>query len=73
MLNTAFDDELIRRNPCRIKGAGVEHPAERPVATLEQVMVLADAIDPRYRLRGAVGRVCLAAVGRAGGSTQDRL
>ncbi len=50
VLNTAFDDELIRRNPCRIKGAGVEHPAERPVATLEQVMVLADAIDPRYRL-----------------------
>ncbi len=50
ILNTAFDDELIRRNPCRIKGAGVEHPAERPVLALEQVMVLADAIDPRYRL-----------------------
>ena len=50
VLNTAFDDELIRRNPCRIKGAGVEHPAERPVLTLEQVMALADAIDPRYRL-----------------------
>ena len=32
VLNTATDDELIRRNPCRIKGAGVEHPAERPVA-----------------------------------------
>jgi integrase len=50
VLNTAFDDELIRRNPCRIKGAGVEHPAERPVLTLEQVMAVADAIDPRYRL-----------------------
>jgi integrase len=50
IFNTAFDDELIHRNPCRIKGAGVEHPAERPVLTLEQVMVVADAIDPRYRL-----------------------
>ena len=24
VLNTAVDDELIRRNPCRIKGAGTE-------------------------------------------------
>jgi hypothetical protein len=33
VLNNAADDELIRRNPCRIKGAGVEHPEERPVLT----------------------------------------
>ena len=50
VLNTAADDELIRRNPCRIKGAGVERPAERPVLTLSEVMALADAIDPRYRM-----------------------
>jgi integrase len=50
VLNTAADDELIRRNPCRIKGAGVEHPAERPVLTLNEVMTLADAIDQRYRM-----------------------
>jgi integrase len=50
VLNTAADDELIRRNPCRIKGAGVEHPAERPVLTLSEVMTLADAIDRRYRM-----------------------
>ena len=50
VLNTAADDELIRRNPCRIKGAGVEHPAERPVLALPEVMALADAIDPRYRM-----------------------
>ena len=50
VLNTAADDELIRRNPCRIKGAGVEHPAERPVLTLAEVMSLADAIEPRYRM-----------------------
>jgi integrase len=49
VLNTAFDDEVIRRNPCRIKGAAVEKPDERPVLTLDQVQLLAAAIDPRYR------------------------
>jgi integrase len=50
VLNTAADDELIRRNPCRIKGAAAEHPAERPVLTLPEVMRLADAIEGRYRV-----------------------
>jgi integrase len=49
VLNTAFDDEVIRRNPCRIKGAAVEKPDERPVLTLAEVQLLAAAIDPRYR------------------------
>lgn len=49
VLNTAFDDEVIRRNPCRIKGAAVEKPEERPVLTLAEVQLLAAAIDPRYR------------------------
>ncbi len=31
ILNTAADDGLIRRNPCRIKGAGQEDSAERAV------------------------------------------
>lgn len=49
IMNTAVEDELIGRNPCRIKGAGVERSPERPVATIEQVYALADAIEPRYR------------------------
>ena len=49
ILNTACADALIARNPCTIKGAGVEHSAERPVATLAQVWALADAVDPRFR------------------------
>lgn len=49
ILNTAVDDGLIRRNPCRIKGAGQEKSPERPVLTLRQVFDLADAIAPRYR------------------------
>ena len=49
MRNTAVDDGLIRRNPCRVKGAGKEVSAERPALTFEQVYALADAIQPRYR------------------------
>jgi integrase len=42
---------LIGRNPCRIKGAGQEKSPERPVLTLSEVFVLADAFaDRRYRL-----------------------
>jgi integrase len=50
ILNTAVDDGLIKRNPCRIKGAGQEHSPERPVLTLAEVFALADAFDRRYRL-----------------------
>ncbi len=40
---------MIRRNPCRIKGAGQEKSPERPVLTIRQVFALAAAIEPRYR------------------------
>ncbi|MYU47853.1 site-specific integrase, partial [Streptomyces sp. SID7803] len=44
IMETAADDELIRRNPpCRIRGAGSERAKERPTATVEQVDALADA------------------------------
>ncbi len=49
VFNTAVDDEMIRRNPCRIKGAGVEDSPERPVLTVAQVYALADAVGLRYR------------------------
>jgi integrase len=48
IFNTALDDGLIRRNPCRIKGAGEEDSAERPVLTVAQVYALADAVGLRY-------------------------
>jgi integrase len=60
IMETATDDELIRRNPCRIKGAGKESAPERPVATVAQVDALADAMGPRWRLM-----VYLAAYGPA--------
>ena len=34
ILTTAADDGVIRRNPCRIKGAGQEKSPERPVLTI---------------------------------------
>jgi integrase len=49
ILNTAVDDGLIRRNPCRIKGARQERSPERVSLTIAQVSALAEAIDQRYR------------------------
>ncbi len=49
VLNTAVDDELIGRNPCRIRGGGAEHADERPMIDAELVFRLADAITPRLR------------------------
>jgi integrase len=49
ILNTAVDDDLIGRNPCRIKGGGTEETPERPIASMDEVLRLADSIDPRYR------------------------
>jgi len=37
-MNTATDDGLIRRNPCRIKGASSEKSPERPVLTIREVL-----------------------------------
>ncbi|TCN25893.1 integrase [Kribbella orskensis] len=50
VLMTAVDDELIKRNPCRISGAGTERPDERPVLSLEQVYALADLMPARQRM-----------------------
>ncbi len=55
VLNTAVDDGVIRRNPCRIKGAGQEKSPERPTLTIPQVYALADAIDQRYRMLVLLG------------------
>ncbi|MFE7810474.1 tyrosine-type recombinase/integrase [Streptomyces sp. NPDC057433] len=55
ILQTAVDDDLLRTNPCRIKGAGREEADERPTATVEQVFDLADAMGPRWRLMFLLG------------------
>lgn len=50
VLNTAVDDELLKRNPCRISGAGQTETPERPIATLTEVFAIANGIQDRYRL-----------------------
>jgi len=50
MLNTAVADELLSRNPCSVRGAGVSRAGERTIATVAQVHALADAVPPRYRM-----------------------
>ncbi|GGT28714.1 hypothetical protein GCM10010271_36010 [Streptomyces kurssanovii] len=54
-METAVDDELIRRNPCRIKGAGKESSAERQIDAVDQVDALADALGPRWWLMVYLG------------------
>jgi integrase len=50
IMSTAVDDGLIRRNPCRIKGAGDDRSPERPVLTVAEVLRVADAMPPRFRM-----------------------
>ena len=49
ILNTAVADDVILRNPCRIRGAGQPHSPERPLADLETVTKLVGAIPVHLR------------------------
>jgi integrase len=60
---TGVEDSVISRNPCVIKGASVERPGERPVATIQQVYALAEAIEPRYRAMMLLATFCGLRVG----------
>lgn len=49
ILQTAEDDGLVSRNPCRIRGAGVTRSAERPTLSIDEVATLADRVPAHYR------------------------
>ncbi|MFG1697478.1 tyrosine-type recombinase/integrase [Nonomuraea sp. NPDC049309] len=50
LMTAVEEDQLIARNPCRIKGADNEHTPERPVLTVRQVFELADRMaDKRFK------------------------
>lgn len=49
ILATAVDDDVLVKNPARIRSAGQERATERRVPTLPQLFALADAVDGRYR------------------------
>jgi integrase len=55
---TAVSDEVIARNPCKLKGASVEHSPERPVATVVQVGELFNAIEDRYKAMVVLAAWC---------------
>jgi hypothetical protein len=48
VLSTAVEDRVIRRSPCRIKGADKEHAPERPILSPAQVAALAARMPARY-------------------------
>jgi integrase len=49
IMNTAVDDGIIRRNPCRVRGASQDRSPERPVLTVREVVGLVEAMGERYR------------------------
>lgn len=49
IMATTAEDNAIRRNPCRVKGASTEKSPERPTVTVPHVYQLADAAGDRYR------------------------
>lgn len=55
IMETAVEGDMIRKNPCRIRGAGREEADERPVATVAQVFALADVIGLGWRLMVLLG------------------
>ncbi len=48
ILTTAVDDGLLAKNPARIRGASKEQMIERPLLTWDHVVLLANAILPRF-------------------------
>ena len=47
MTTAVEEDKILPRNPCRMRGAGEEHAAERPVLTVAQVFDLAERVGRR--------------------------
>ncbi|MBP0452069.1 site-specific integrase [Kitasatospora sp. RG8] len=49
IMTTAVDDGMVKRNPCRIKGADTYDVPERPVLSVPEVYAVAAAIQPQWR------------------------
>jgi len=50
LMTAVSEDKMIPRNPCQIRGAGLENPGERPVLSLAEVFELVARMKhPRYR------------------------
>lgn len=73
IMETASDDELIRRKPCRIDGAGQEESRERDVLPLPVVFDLAAKLPARYRALVLLATFTRMRFGELAGLTRDRL
>jgi integrase len=71
LCETAVSDEMIARNPCKLKGASVERPAERPVASVAQVQALVDAMADRYKAMVLLAAWCSLRLGELLALTQQ--
>lgn len=49
ILQTAVDDEILLRNPCRIPGAGDSRSPERPTLSAQEIGKLANEVPDHYR------------------------
>jgi len=58
ILNTAVSDELLVKNPCRVRGAGADRSPERPIASIPEVYALADRIEARFRAAVLLAAFC---------------
>ena len=49
IFNTAIYDGVVASSPCRVKGGGTDHAAERPIATIAEVNGAVAVTAPRHR------------------------
>ena len=73
IMNTAIEDGLIRRNPCRIEGAGQEYSPERPVVPVGTLVRLLDDVPPRYRALLLLATFANLRFGELAGLRRDQL
>lgn len=73
MLNTAVEDGILLATPCVVKGAGVERPEERPIATVEQVDAVTAAMAPELRAMVPLGTWCALRLSEILALTRERV
>ena len=58
ILRTAVTDGFLISSPCKVAGGGVEHPAERPIATVCEVAALVEAMPEHLQLIVSLATWC---------------
>jgi integrase len=70
---TAVVEGEMPRNPCMIPGASAESSPERPIATIQQVFALAEAVGERWRALVLLATFCGLRFGELAALTRDHL